>query len=756
MAFVRRNAPHDAANVSQISLETGSKKFTTAGNNASNIASDNRPASIEYQFGDFRADPRRRRLWRGDKRVAITPKAFDLLLFLLSRPGQTIDKDDAVNAVWPNTAIQDGALAQMVFVLRKALDQGRTGEYIVTVPGRGYRFVADVKERPLDSGRNGNPASEVRAKPFPRLKLLSIFGALALVSVTLVLIFKAVERRPATAIPPHRAVPFTSYVGGQYEPAFSPDGTKVAFVWDGEKQDNYDIYVKPLEGGSLLRITKDAAGDGSPAWSADGRSIAFIRYSEKPGVSGVFIAPAFGGQERKVVAISPLAHIFDRYLDWSPDGKTLVYVDREADVGPVRLYAYSLATGQRRVLTSPPPASLGDTGPSISPDGRVVVFRRSASSSVNDLYRIPLQGGEPRRLTFDDSYTTSHAWTPDGRALLVASRRSGSLRLWRLSIGDGSMIHLPEIGEEANFVAVSRQGGRLAYSAWQANIDIWRMQLSSAGKKFGNASPLITSAFTDSSPQYSPDGRKIAFRSTRSGNFEVWVADQDGRNAVQLTSFRGPLTGTPRWSPDGQFVVFDSRPEGNGDIFVVGASGGSVRRITTDKADDVVPSWSRDGKWIYFSSTRTGRWQVWKVPPGGESPPSPAIQITHSFGFAPIESFDGSRVYFAKDPRSGGLWSVPAAGGEEASVIPALKPGYWSYWIPQKDGIYFLDRIEPGHCAVMFYSFQTAKSTQVGMMPKEPPYGDSGLTISTDGKSMLYPHVDHGGSNIMLVENFYP
>jgi Tol biopolymer transport system component len=88
----------------------------------------------------------------------------------------------------------------------------------------------------------------------------------------------------------------------------------VAFVWDGEKQDNYDVYVKPLEGGSPLRITTDPAGDGSPAWSADGRSIAFIRYSEKPGVSGVYIAPSFGGQERKVVAVSALDHLFDRHL----------------------------------------------------------------------------------------------------------------------------------------------------------------------------------------------------------------------------------------------------------------------------------------------------------------------------------------------------------------------------------------------------------------------------------------------------------
>lgn len=120
-----------------------------------------------------------------------------------------------------------------------------------------------------------------------------------------------------------------------------------------------------------------------------------------------------------------------------------------------------------------------------------------------------------------------------------------------------------------------------------------------------------------------------------------------------------------------------------------------------------------------------------------------------------MESSDGSRVYFAKGPREGGLWSVPAVGGQEASVITALKPGYWAYWIPREDGIYFLDRNESRNCVAMFYSFQTTKSTPIGSTAQEPPYGDSGLTMSADGESFLDPHVVHIGSNIMLVEKFY-
>ena len=85
---------------------------------------------------------------------------------------------------------------------------------------------------------------------------------------------------------------------------------------------------------------------------------------------------------------------------------------------------------------------------------------------------------------------------------------------------------------------------------------------------------------------------------------------QDGRNALQLTSFKGRRGGTPAWSPDGQSIAFDLRTDdGRGDIYVIPARGGAPVRVTTDPADDLVPSWSRDGRSIYFGSTRSGRYR---------------------------------------------------------------------------------------------------------------------------------------------------
>jgi Tol biopolymer transport system component len=105
----------------------------------------------------------------------------------------------------------------------------------------------------------------------------------------------------------------------------------------------------------------------------------------------------------------------------------------------------------------------------------------------------------------------------------------------------------------------------------------------------------------DTNPQFSPDGSRIAFTSSRNGQVEIWVCDSDGSNPVQLTELnRNSEGGTPRWSPDGRYLAFDSTKAGRSDIYVVPAQGGPVRRITPEASHEDMPSWSRDGKWIYF------------------------------------------------------------------------------------------------------------------------------------------------------------
>jgi Tol biopolymer transport system component len=399
--------------------------------------------------------------------------------------------------------------------------------------------------------------------------------------------------------------------------------------------------------------------------------------------------------------------------------------------------------GEKKRLTSPPESS-SDDFPAFSPDGKTLAFIRSGSLSSEDVYLISIGGGNLRRLTANDGRIHSLAWTAGGREIVFSSNRGGPFSLWRVAVSGGTPEWVEAIGQNAYSPAISRQGNRLAYNVSFLDSNIWRLDRS------GSPAKLISSTRQDHSPQFSPDGRRIVFVSDRSGSDEIWVCESDGSHPVQLTFFDGPVNGTPRWSPDSRQIVFDARPAGNADIYVISAEGGKPHPLTQELAHDVMPSWSRDGSSIYFCSNRSGVYQVWKMPAAGGQ----AVQVTQQGGFEAFESPDGKSLYYTKGRGSGGIWQMPVAGGQERQLPELLNAGYRRYWAVQDKGIYFVSPVSGARAAIRFFSFATHRVTKIGVMEKDPLQGPPGLTVSPDGRSVLYAQADQSISDIMLVENF--
>ena len=241
--------------------------------------------------------------------------------------------------------------------------------------------------------------------------------------------------------------------------------------------------------------------------------------------------------------------------------------DKNSPQEPFGIFLLSLETGERRRLTAPPEQHVGDWNPSFSPDGNTLAFTRTSYSAVNDIYLVPAAGGEPTRLTFDDTLAGRLAWTADGRELVFSSDRGGSIPyLWRIAVSGGRPERVAGVGLNASNPAISRRGDRLAYTQVLADHNIWRFEVESSTATAKSPKRLISSTLSDNSPNYSQDGERIAFASLRSGSWEIWVCEADGSNPVQLTHFGRGVTGTPRWSPDGREVAFDARAEGKSDI----------------------------------------------------------------------------------------------------------------------------------------------------------------------------------------------
>ena len=629
-------------------------------------------------------------------------------------------------------------------------------------PARRFQHMDDVKialEELKEESDSGIVRHEAPPKPTTRRRLLwwAAVPALLVLAIAGVWFLRSRTRTPEATL---TAVPLTSYPGSEDSFSFSPDGTQVAFQWCPEDPGkSCDIYVKQIGVEPPSQLTDTPAMEYSPAWSPDGRTIAFLRkLSEAATRCTLVLIPQRGGRERVLAELDfsrAKTALEGPYLTWTPDSKWLVSPVPEAGQGVWSLYLFSVETGEKRKLTSPP-AELGaggDTAPAFSPDGRVLAFaRRFAEPSRSGLHLLRLAEdymprGEPERIALDNLWNSNATWTPDGQEIVFATGKG----LWRMTaFKPAAPSRLPFAPDNARAPAISRQGNRLAYSVERSDTNIWRIDLREPGGKPGAPVRFIASTLEEFCPAYSPDGKRIAFVSNRSGSTEIWVCDSDGSNPIPLTSLRGPLVNGPKWSPDSQNVAFYANLGGNIDVYVVGANGGKPRRLTTERSIDHWPYWSRDGQSLYFASDRGGTDEIRKMPAGGGK----AVQVSRDAGAdLPHESPDGKFVYYSKGwPFPQSVWRVPAEGGEKTKVLDAVHP--LALWTMGKEGIYFFTVPDKkGHSDLTIYEFATGKTRKILTIGPPARIG-MGLGVSPDGRTILYTQVDEGGSDLMLVENF--
>ncbi|HTR25184.1 MAG TPA: winged helix-turn-helix domain-containing protein [Terriglobales bacterium] len=719
------------------------------------------------RFSSFELDLRAGELRKHGLRVKLQDQPLQILTLLLEKPGEVVTREQLRDRLWPaDTFVDfDHSLNSAVKKLRQALnDDPDVPRFIETLPRRGYRFIAPLRngseavgveiEGAVTNGSAPLTAPAIQSAPEQpgRIHHWKLWAAGALGFVLALGLVAWFGFRPARSpsLAPIHLVPLTTYSNGGSRPSFSPDGNQVAYSWSGPTPGNVDIYVKQIGIEKPLQITHDFGYNFIPVWSPEGRYIAFVHVdagANFPGHPALYLVPALGGPPRKLIELQH-AETCNPTLSWSPDGSLLSFSEKPSSTAPCAIYQLTLADLQIRKLSSPPVPSTGDGCVEYSPDGTTLAFVRN-TKDVEDIYLMPASGGEPRRLTFDNRLIVGLTWTPDSKEIVFASNRGGAVwSLWRISVRGGTPERVAVGSERAYAPVISLKGHRLAYVSGYWNENIWRMTIG-PGRHAAKPEKLIFSDMQEEGPEYSPDGKRIVFQSTRSGNFEIWRADADGSNLVQLTSMGGPLTGTPRWSPDGRWISFDSRPGAHPNIHIVSSDGGPVRRFNNDTSDDGVASWSHDGKWIYFASNRSGSWQVWKRTADGGSP----VQVTSNGGFAPIESADGKYLYYTKYD-SPGAFRVPVSGGEEVKILDEPPQGYWGYFTVGTDGLYFAGDNGNHKPGLKFYDFATKKTSVVTALDKDPYYGAPGLAVSPDGRSVLYVQLDEGRDNLMLAENF--
>ena len=244
-----------------------------------------------------------------------------------------------------------------------------------------------------------------------------------------------------------RITPLMTQPGRKLFPALSPDGRFVAFTWNGENQDNYDVYVKLLDSESPpVRITTDPALDMWPSWAPDSNHLLFARWRFGSPKAEYFIVPALGGPERKIVETFVPIHppMLIPLAAWVRGGEAVIVSRALSPAAEFRLFYTRLDTFDAREFLPPRHDSPGDCCPTLSPDGRTLAFVRTGRDGIPNIHLATMNvardgatAASPRQLTSEDGGAWNPAWTGGGKELLYLAGRDGTPALWRISVSGG-------------------------------------------------------------------------------------------------------------------------------------------------------------------------------------------------------------------------------------------------------------------------------------------------------------------------------
>jgi Tol biopolymer transport system component/predicted Ser/Thr protein kinase len=567
--------------------------------------------------------------------------AADTLSAILSKPAPPLPP-------LSGDAVTQAALAR---VLEKCLAKDPDERYQATKD-----LALDLKwlSRGSGSGVSTPPAkAPERARPMYRLVAAVLFGLVALAGI-----FYLIRPRDTPVQRLANAVQVTAALGLEIGPSWSPEAGRLAY-WS-DQSGNGDIWVSQIGGGEPLNLTADHKGfDGSPSWSPDGQQIAF--WSRRDG-GGYFVMSALGGPPRKVSS-RPRARSRPQ---WSRDGAKLAGIGVENE--EIFAEIVSLETGETKRI-SLPGRELSRMDLAWSPDERFFAYvdAKNSSAQVTQLRVLRLEDGESFETTDGRTNDWSPSWSSDGRALYFVSNRGGAMDLWRQALGnDGSPEGAPEpvtSGIGMRDAAFSPDGRKLAYSRGRTVGNLWKVPiLEDRPATWADAQQLTFEQAYIESFDLSPDGKRLAVSSDRSGNPDLWTMPAEGGPMQRLTTDPTP-DWEPKWSHDGSEIAFYAYRSGNREIWVMPAGGGAARQLTRGQAENVNPDWSPDGKEIAFSSARGGNPDIWVVPASGGEP----RQIATGIGadFFPQWSPDGESLVFSSvRGREDRLWRVAVTGGE--------------------------------------------------------------------------------------------
>ena len=701
------------------------------------------------RFGIFEADLQAGELRKAGVKLKLSGQPFQVLTILLTSPGKLVTREELQKQLWPDTFVDvDHNLNTAINKIREVLaDSADTPRYVETIPRRGYRFIGQVESKasppPSDSDARAGRAG------WRKSRLLVITAGVFLLAVILTLLLT--KHRPqmdSTAQPPLTRLTFDT--GVQREARWSPDGRFIAYSSD--RGGKFDIYLQAISGGDPIQVTHSPGNNWQPDWSPDGRYIAY-RSENGDGGLFVIPAVSGQGTERKIAGFgfhprwspdgsrilfrtrfttdleyndrlyvvkldgSPPREVLADFLSqhklwegsatWHPDGRITLYVD---DIGPGPVFWTVPIEGGPAVKSEIDPSLdrelrselfddaraewTGDFTFDWAPSGKAIYFERAYRGTVN-LWKLTvdpqtLRGLAIERVTTGSGWDVEPAVSPDGRRLVFTTEPVAA-RLWLIPFdassgrltGDPRPLTSPGMGSFAP--TLSRHGELAFVGSRHGNFELWKKQISNDAE----AAPFITGDFERRYPQWSPDGKKLAYTRVTfsSGEEQLVTWSTENRTEEPLTSAAQNIARTIcDWTPDGTGLLVSQLPADDRisladqhkeiwwlPLLAAPHAESAARKVISDSIHDFWQArFSPNGRWIVF----------------------------------------GARINSPTAPESA-LYVMPTGGGPWTRITDGSHWDHEPVWAPDGKTIYFLSRRD-GYFNVWGIHFDAAKGEPVG------------------------------------------
>jgi Tol biopolymer transport system component/DNA-binding winged helix-turn-helix (wHTH) protein len=607
-----------------------------------------------YKFGSFYIDTQNKILFQNDKPVQLKPKVFDTLLALVEGKGNVITKNDLMEKIWAETAVEENNLQQNISVLRRVLGEAEDGEkYIETLPKRGYRFAAMVEEIAEDEAliverrtrskivieqkpqtladekvitpvENAVTQSQTAAQILPATqkrkqtrKVTLAAGAMVVLALAAVgtwryqpKLFQSPKNNRNMVLKQSQIVGIKNdgEVLGVNRGKLSPDSKMVVYSMEGLNSTE-NIFVKVINSDYVLPITKELNKNWSPIWSADGSEIAFL--SDRDGQIGLWKVHHLGGAATLMNHFTPYAPSVEvakpKLASWSDDGKTIYYEWR------FNFFALDMDSKEPVQLTNFDPTKSQAQDFSLSPDKEWIVYT-DRKDKQTDIWKVSTKGGTPVQVTNDSIVEKNPVWSADGKSLLYTSSQQGSHELSLFDFASNESSALLSGMEVGDIVDISRDRSKILYRIRKDEVDLWKVNIAS-----GEETRITSDVGVEFWPDVSPDGTTIAFQAVKGSNFQV-----DPSKCLILTKpliaesqavQRASSASQAQWSPDGKMLAFLQSEKGLTNLRVIPVVGGNAVQITEDGVStsgfDLTPynhikdySWSPDGSKLAYISKK--------------------------------------------------------------------------------------------------------------------------------------------------------